>query len=259
MVESVSYSPSYLCWVYLPFGFLAMYKNIRGQNCHPDLIFSPAREAVEYQLVHAENDLMKKSPYSGFPSPEGDAAWRELLKNSNIRITAEELKKLNRSSIQLQDGSGDFFGGLSAHHHLHCLKSARRVIWRDHYELPEEPWKWSHLDHCLEDLRQTIMCNADFSIITYDWLPNYRRPWANFKVDGECVNWEKLDAWAGERFFSLFDQTALVHPDLGISYPIIDGKIPMDSTSHPQPEDVEALKKGTNPKDTIYETPKGRG
>jgi len=45
----------------------------------------------------------------------------------------------------------------------------------------------------------------------------------------------------------------------GISYPIVDGKIPMDSTSHPQLEDIEALKKGTNPKDTIYEAPKRRG
>jgi len=122
------------------------------------------------------------------------------------------------------------------------------------------------------------MCNADFSIITYDWLPNYRRPWANFKVDGECVNWEKIDAWAGDRFFSLFDQKALVHPELGtnsrnttlvilfsltinlegISYPIIDGKIPMDSTSHPQKEDIEALRSGTNPKDKLYEVPEGR-
>lgn len=115
---------------------------------------------------------------------------------------------------------------------------------------------WSHLDHCLEDLRQTVMCQADFSIITYDWLPNYRRPWANFKVDGECMNWEALDSWAGERFFSLFDQEALVHPDLGISYPIVDGVIPMDSTPHPQKSDIQALKDGTNPKDNIYEAPK---
>ncbi|RDL29901.1 uncharacterized protein BP5553_10528 [Venustampulla echinocandica] len=235
--------------------FFALYKKTNGQNCHRDMIFSPAREAVEYQLLHAENDLMKESPYAGFPNDGSDAAWRELLKNSNIRITAEELKKLNRTSIQLQDGSGDYFGGLSAHHHLHCIKSVRRVIYRDHYGLPDEPWMWSHLDHCLEDLRQSVMCNADFSVITYDWLPNYRRPWANFKVDGECVNWEKLDAWAGDRFFSLFDQKALVHPELGISYPIVDGVIPTDSTPHPTKSDIQALKDGTNPKDKFYEAP----
>jgi hypothetical protein len=66
---------------------------------------------------------MKKTQYGGFPNDESDAAWRDLLKNSNIRISADELKRLNRTSIQLQDGSGDYFGGLSAHHHLHCLVS----------------------------------------------------------------------------------------------------------------------------------------
>ncbi|KAG9233644.1 hypothetical protein BJ875DRAFT_535257 [Amylocarpus encephaloides] len=106
---------------------MGLAKSIRGQNCHADMIFSPARGAVKYELVHAENDLMKKSPYAGFPSPEGDQAWRDLLRNSNIRISGDELKKLNRSSIQLQDGSGDYFGGLSAHHHLHCIKSKTSV------------------------------------------------------------------------------------------------------------------------------------
>jgi hypothetical protein len=70
---------------------------------------------------------MKKSPFGGFPNEESDAAWRDLLKNSNIRISAEELKKINRTSIQLQDGTGDYFGGLSAHHHLHCLVS--QILW----------------------------------------------------------------------------------------------------------------------------------
>ncbi|KAH6675768.1 hypothetical protein B0J14DRAFT_477532 [Halenospora varia] len=101
-----------------------IYNNTRQQNCHPDMIFSPARKSVKYELVHAENDLMKKSPYAGYPSEEGDKAWRDLLRNSNIRISKEELDKLNRTSIQLQDASGDYFGGLSAHHHLHCIVSS---------------------------------------------------------------------------------------------------------------------------------------
>ena len=59
------------------------------------------------------------------------------------------------------------------------------------------------------------MCNPDLSILTYDWLPDYPKPWPNFTIDLECVNWEKVDAWAGERAFSLFDQKSLVHPTLG--------------------------------------------
>ncbi len=124
----------------------------------------------------------------------------------------------------------------------------RRVIYRDYYNLTESAIMWAHLDHCLEDIRLALMCNADYSVITYDWLPNYKRPWGNWNVDGECVNWEKLDGWAGEHAFSLFDQKSLVHPDLGLSYPMDDGALNQDSRLHPKLADIMSIAKGTNPK-----------
>jgi hypothetical protein len=60
------------------------------------------------------------------------------------------------------------------------------------------------------------MCHADPSIVTWDWLPDYRRPFPNFAINHECVKWDVLDAWASERSFSLFDQKSLVHPELGM-------------------------------------------
>lgn len=217
--------------------FAALAKHFQAQNCHVSMIHTPARSAVQWGKVTSSNNLREGNPYQGPPSPEVDAAWRDLLKNSNIRISGETLRKLNRESIQLSDGSGDYFGGLNAHHHLHCIKSVRRVIYRDYYHIPEDDMLWMHLDHCLEDLRQAVMCNPDLSILTYDWLPNYRKPWANFTVDLECVDWEILDGWAGERAFSLFDQKSLVHPTLGLSWPMINGTIDDDTTTHPKDPD----------------------
>ena len=70
-------------------------------------------------------------------------------------------------------------------------------------------------DHCVDDIRQALMCHADTSAVTFDWKPQYRRPWPNFSVDHTCVNWEALDDWASERSFSAFDQKSLVHPEFG--------------------------------------------
>ena len=42
----------------------------------------------------------------------------------SMRVSRETLIKLNRSSIQLADGSGDSWGSLEVFHHLHCLVSA---------------------------------------------------------------------------------------------------------------------------------------
>lgn len=59
------------------------------------------------------------------------------------------------------------------------------------------------------------MCNADFSVGTFEWRPNWRRPRPNYIVDHTCVDWDSLESWAMERTFSVFDQKSLIHPELG--------------------------------------------
>lgn len=81
---------------------------------------APASKAVQYQKVAYNGKLHEINPYRGDPRPELDKAWRDLLRNSNIRISKEELQRMNRTSIELYDGSG-YHGQLNAYHHLHCL------------------------------------------------------------------------------------------------------------------------------------------
>lgn len=80
---------------------------------------APASEAVKYRKVLYNSDLHRLIRYRE-PRPELEKAWQYLLKNSNIRLSWEELRNMNRTAIELNDGSG-FFGQLSAYHHLHCL------------------------------------------------------------------------------------------------------------------------------------------
>lgn len=77
------------------------------------------------------------------------------------------------------------------------------------------------LDHCVDAIRQALMCHADTSIVTFGWRPHWRRPWPNFSVDRTCVDWDALDRWAAERAFSVYDQTSLVHPELGMFLPLL--------------------------------------
>lgn len=43
--------------------------------------------------------------------------------DNNIRVTKEELDRMNRTSVQLNDGSGDYLAAIDVFHHLHCLVS----------------------------------------------------------------------------------------------------------------------------------------
>lgn len=60
------------------------------------------------------------------------------------------------------------------------------------------------------------MCKGDVSLVTFSWVDNDRAPKPNFEVEHECVNWERMDNWAKEHRFDIFDETTLVHPTLGM-------------------------------------------
>jgi hypothetical protein len=65
-------------------------------------------------------DDFEKSPYAGPPSPAIDAAWHRLLEHTTIRVTAEELRRSNQTSVELPEGGGNmaWFG---VYHELHCI------------------------------------------------------------------------------------------------------------------------------------------
>ncbi|KAF4627068.1 hypothetical protein G7Y89_g11085 [Cudoniella acicularis] len=184
-----------------------------------ELLYSPARGAIAYETVTFHNELTNHNRFRGKPRPDLDAAWEEILVNTNVRVTADDLKKMNRNSVQLSDGSGEYMAGLDVHHQLHCLKMVYRALHPEYYHLPKAHME-EHIEHCLDSIRQFLMCKADISIVTYDWLDNHRRPFPNFNVQHECRSFEAIDAWAGERRLNIFDNSSLVHPEFGLSYPL---------------------------------------
>lgn len=77
-----------------------------------------------------------------------------------------------------------------------------------------------HADHCLEYIRESLMCQPDLSLVTFRWIndtaqhddPTKFYP-TNFDVDmHRCASWEKLDQWAGERAFDLYRVELLDRP-----------------------------------------------
>ena len=60
-------------------------------------------------------------------------------------------------------------------------------------------------EHCIEGLRQYIMCQPDLTVWTFDWKAGFDSPVPNHHVDHECVNWDKLQDWVDRNSFSLDD------------------------------------------------------
>ncbi|KAI9752324.1 MAG: hypothetical protein M4579_005667 [Chaenotheca gracillima] len=189
----------------------------------PSLIYSPAREALEYERVRFNATLVIDSPYNGPPSPEVDLAWHDLLDNMNIALPKSDLDRIGATSIPLPGDQNMFIAGLGVFHELHCLKRLRQYTWPEYYfpNLTTEDRRMNrlHTDHCIDVLRQAMMCRADISLFTLEWSEAELQPRADFSHEHECVNFDALYKWAGERRISAGTPGLLVHPLHGIAFP----------------------------------------
>jgi len=173
--------------------------------------YSPAEESIEWELQDFDVDVGHTSPYTGPPSYDIDVAWHNLFKYSNIRVTEEELRKLNRTSIQLADGNG-YMANLDVHHQLHCVKYLRYYVYPEYYkeELAEKGTR--HADHCIENLRRNIMCTPSLALLTLNWKSDREMPQPHFSYQHTCMNWDRIDTWVRDRSFDIFDKSLLVNP-----------------------------------------------
>lgn len=52
-------------------------------------------------------------------------------------------------------------------------------------------------DHCIDYIREFIMCAGDLSVHTYYWVEGKEIPWPDFAVERKCRTWESIEAYAG--------------------------------------------------------------
>jgi len=71
------------------------------------------------------------------------------------------------------------------------------------------------IDHCIDQLRQNIMCSSDVTLIGFRWDERDRAPQPVFQGMHQCRSFDAIDAWAEKRRFDIFDDELLIHPTLG--------------------------------------------
>ncbi|PWY68020.1 hypothetical protein BO94DRAFT_478610 [Aspergillus sclerotioniger CBS 115572] len=205
-------------------------ESVRSQEKPAHLISSPLYDAVEMERKTIYASIESENPFKGAPSEELDHAWHQLFINSNIRVTAEDLAKINRTSVPINDEKGGYYAIPGSQ------KFLRQVVYQNYYHIGK-PTTPVHIEHCVDNLRQNIMCKADVALLTFSWDPDDRAPKPNFVVEHECANWDKMDKWAEEHKFDIFDETTLIHPTLGPSFPEAEykatGRIPGHPDFHP--------------------------
>jgi Mycotoxin biosynthesis protein UstYa len=87
-------------------------------------------------------------------------------------------------------------------HHLHCL----HAIWKDHHisKFPEDLKEKAdmphihelHFEHCVDMIRQQLMCNFDTGLITFRWVEGLDIPYPDFNTEHKCTNYDAIRDWS---------------------------------------------------------------
>ncbi|CAK5276540.1 unnamed protein product [Mycena citricolor] len=191
-------------------------------------LYSPALSAVENEVrvyrVGFPGDL--SAVFQEPSSPKLDEAWMDLYNFGISWITKEEAAQLpNKTHPIPGDPDGHYIAELNVFHNLHCLNKIRMALDPDYY--PD--WRISttgnwiesqrnateHVGHCLDWIRQDLMCHADTSVIVWQW-----KDWANSSlVRGDvahtCRKFNKIQDWAlGRMVKQKYDPTVRIDDDI---------------------------------------------
>ncbi|KAI0100069.1 hypothetical protein GGR51DRAFT_533740 [Nemania sp. FL0031] len=195
------------------------FKSEEESTLKPELFLSLASTSAFRRDSRVFSLTVADTPFSGDPSPELDQAWHDLLKDTTIRVSKEDLDYYNVTSLPLADGSG-YASELFMTHELHCLKKVRQWIYKESYFTQVQGMQRNelkrHIDHCIETLRQGIMCRGDVSLGTYTYLRGSNDVTARTWGKHQCIDFEALISWARERAVDVSQPGVFAQPeDLG--------------------------------------------
>lgn len=178
-------------------------------------VYSPALEAVQYRTTIFNGTFGLDSVYRGPPSPDIDAAWERIsTRPKPIRIARDTLARIGKaetpSMVRFREADGGgYMGAVEVMHQLHCLNYLRKATYREYYEVSDDAFQVKpetvrdHLDHCVEILRQNLMCTGDVGLITYDWVAGFSAPYPNFNTQHKCRDFERILTWNEEHGLEL--------------------------------------------------------
>ncbi|KAI0907267.1 hypothetical protein F4823DRAFT_28214 [Ustulina deusta] len=165
-----------------------------------------AEEGVEYEVQRFRGSFGLQTPWTGV-GPEVDAAWDNITDRGAIGITKEQWEAVNQYHdypvlLDKDHGTGQYLASLDVFHQLHCVDLLRKSLHREYYDQHEGSFAGApehivqgHLEHCVETLRQTLMCHGDISLLTYNWVEGRSMPHPNFNTVHTCKKWDTLVKW----------------------------------------------------------------
>ncbi|KAJ5087929.1 hypothetical protein N7456_011545 [Penicillium angulare] len=195
-------------------------------------LYSPARDAVRYETVVFDSGIASgRTKYQGYPTEENIKAWEDLYNAGVSIIPAEQAAKLPVPSRPHEKVPGYYTIQLDVFHELHCLAGLPTIINRIRMGLwgresallepnntetitnfNETSMSMDHLSHCIDAIRQSLMCNADISPVPWVWNSKLQKLRPVENSTHTCRDFEAIRLWAEERQAPTWNESVFV-PD----------------------------------------------
>jgi len=203
--------------------------------CHnppPEQYGSPIDRdvGIQYHQQFINGSFEKKNIYRQMAGPEVDEAWMALGTNDgSILIPVDEAAQFGIKEGQVQrvaEQGGGYMADIFVFHHLHCLNLIRqtsRWSW-DYYRAKAgtdealgtafenfdgEDQLETHFTHCLDIIRQEIMCTANTAIYG-QWYVKDAGLVMDFNFNRQCKNFDDIRKWYAENHVDM-DHTYVRH------------------------------------------------
>ncbi|KAK1774233.1 hypothetical protein QBC45DRAFT_425612 [Copromyces sp. CBS 386.78] len=153
--------------------------------------------------------------YVGNPTlhPEIDWNWDNLTYGRYVLITKEEAiaswPDVDDIEQYRDKQRGGYVAGFDVFHTLHCLNNIRKELnpqfyppeTSHHHRRTSSPETARlHQDHCIEQIRQYIMCSGDMTPIPTKYYPSLGRNYVDSDVKHTCRDIEPLRRWMVDRY-----------------------------------------------------------
>ncbi|KAJ7508452.1 hypothetical protein B0H11DRAFT_1965056 [Mycena galericulata] len=122
--------------------------------------------------------------------------------DSKLRLPRSEAVLFPNKTSGIAGDPGYYMAELEIYHQLHCL-GMHTIGSRE-----------SHVDHCVERIRQGLMCNVDTSVLVWEWNPTFNETRVRLRVPHQCKDFSKIHEWTRDRLMASFDRYTHVPDDL---------------------------------------------
>ncbi|KAJ7869753.1 hypothetical protein B0H14DRAFT_2726991 [Mycena olivaceomarginata] len=200
------------------------------------VLYSPALSVVEHEVrVYHRGFTGDLSPFQIPPSPQLTQIWSDLYNFGVSRITKEEAAHLPNKTHAIPGDPGHYIAELDVFHNLHCLNKVRMALDPDYYPdwristsknyIPTQKNATDHVAHCIDWIRQSIMCHADTSVIVWQWDPQTNASIVKGNVAHTCRKFDKITEWAKQRVLvNAYDPTVHIEDDIVV--PVLHQEMP---------------------------------